>query len=424
MVGVSETEPAAGYRELIKGNRNFRMLWAAQIVSLLGDWFNFVASAALISQLGGSGLAVGALFVVRTLAPFLVSPWAGVVADRYDRRRVLIVTDLVRAVVVLGFLLIEDASQLWLLYLLTGIQLAASGFFYPARTAILPTVVSRRELGTANTLSAGSWSVMLALGAGLGGLFSGAYGVYPAFVLDSFTFVLSAVLVVQVRIGNQVARQAAGERKHARGGAFELYREGLVYLAIRWGVLSVVLHKALVSLFISSGFQVIHVEIAGGVFPLGESGGITLGLLFGIVGIGTGVGPLVARQITGDSSLALCRAIFVAYGIAAVGMAVTAPLNSLGWIFLGAFLRGVGGGTVWVFSSQLLYQLTPQKILGRVVATEFALFMLAGALGAMAAGWTVDSALGLSGSIWLLGGLTLTPLLLWFPRLWTPPAAE
>ena len=86
----------SGYLQLIKSNRSFRYLWAGQIISLTGDWFNLIASAALIATLTQSGTAVGGLFVVRMLAPFLVSPIAGVVADRYNRKKIAITTDLLR----------------------------------------------------------------------------------------------------------------------------------------------------------------------------------------------------------------------------------------------------------------------------------------------------------------------------------------
>ena len=142
-----------GYTELIRTNRNYRYLWLGQIVSLLGDWFNLIASATLIALLTESGLAVGSLFVVRMLAPFLVSPIAGVVADRFNRKHILIATDLGRALTLLAFLLVRDPGDIWLLYILTGVQMGISGFFTPTRTAILPDLVSGPELGAANTLS-------------------------------------------------------------------------------------------------------------------------------------------------------------------------------------------------------------------------------------------------------------------------------
>ncbi len=133
---------AAGYSELIRGNADFRNLWYGQIVSLFGDWFNLIASASLVGQLTGSGLAIGGLFVVRMLAPFLISPLAGVAADRYNRKKLLILTDVLRAVAVLGFLFVRTPEQVWMLYALTAVQLAMTGVFFPTRNAILPDIVT------------------------------------------------------------------------------------------------------------------------------------------------------------------------------------------------------------------------------------------------------------------------------------------
>ncbi|MEJ2011237.1 MAG: MFS transporter [Anaerolineales bacterium] len=187
-----------GYLQLARANANFRNLWFGQIISLLGDWFNLIASASLIGQLTGSGLAIGGLFVVRMLAPFLISPIGGVLADRYNRKHILILSDMARALVVLGFLLVRSAGDVWLLYLLTAVQLAITGIFFPTRNAVLPDLVTRAELGTANTLTSVTWSIMLAVGAALGGLVAGGWGFQPAFIVDSLTFLLSAMFISRI----------------------------------------------------------------------------------------------------------------------------------------------------------------------------------------------------------------------------------
>ena len=115
------------YLNLLRRNLNFRYLWWGNVVSLLGDWFNLLASAALITQLTNSGVAISYLFLVRHLPVFLFSPIAGVIADKYDRRNILIMTDLLRGITVLSFLFIRSADQLWLLYLLTAVQFMLSG---------------------------------------------------------------------------------------------------------------------------------------------------------------------------------------------------------------------------------------------------------------------------------------------------------
>ena len=126
-----KTSNIRSYFSLVNGNPNFRNLWFGQIVSLFGDWFNLIASAALVAKLSESGMAIGGLFVVRMLAPFLISPFAGVWSDRFNRKTMLILSDILRFGTVLLFLLIREPSQIWLLYGLTAIQFALTGIFFP-----------------------------------------------------------------------------------------------------------------------------------------------------------------------------------------------------------------------------------------------------------------------------------------------------
>lgn len=405
-----ETSPA-GYLQLTLKNHDFRNLWFGQIVSLLGDWFNLIASAALIGQLTGSGLAVGGLFVVRMLAPFLISPAGGVLADRYNRKHLLILSDLARALVVLGFLLVRTAGDVWLLYTLTAIQLAITGIFFPTRNAILPDIVDRDELGTANTLTSVTWSVMLTVGAALGGLVAGSWGFRPAFIVDSLSFLLSALFISRVAYSHR-PRTDAGDL-HPRVVAGE-YLDGLRYLGSRTPLLLVALHKAAISLFSNGAFQVIQVRIAESIFVIGEGGGISLGLIYTAAGIGTGLGPVLARRLTGDRKLPMAVAIGVGYAITAAGLLLSAPLASFALVLLGNALRSFGGGINWVFSTQLLFQLAPAEVRGRVFSTEFALFTLASAIGAAAGGWALDSSgLSIGGLLAVLGAVTLLPGLLW-----------
>ncbi|MYF55384.1 MFS transporter, partial [Candidatus Poribacteria bacterium] len=117
----AKREKLVGYFELLQHNSNFRWLWSGQVVSLLGDWFNIIASAILIRKLTDSGLALGVLFTIRMLAPFLISPLAGICADRFNRKYLLIITDIIRGILIIGYLFVQDENDIWLLYLLTAL---------------------------------------------------------------------------------------------------------------------------------------------------------------------------------------------------------------------------------------------------------------------------------------------------------------
>jgi len=408
----STTQPEpSGYIELLRNNPNYRKLWTGEVISLFGDWFNLIASASLISELTQSGTAVGSLFVIRMLAPFLISPIAGVAADRYNRKYLLLFADLSRFVVVMGFLLVRSPSQVWLLYTLTAIQLAISGVFAPARNAILPDIVSRHELGAANALSSTTWSVMLALGAAIGGLVAGEWGIYPAFVVDAVTFLFSAIMIYGIHYTHISALDEAGKTIAA---GFRQYLAGLTYLKDHRDILFIALNKGAVALTMNGVFQIIQVTLAEQVFVIGEGGGTSLGLMYAVAGVGTGLGPILARRFTGDQDRALRRALVLSYFISIAGLLIIARLSSFEVVLFGTFLRAFGGGINWVFSTQLLLQLLPDRVRGRVFSTEFAIFTLCNAVGTGLGGYLMDvSGIGLTQSMIWMAGLTLIPAILW-----------
>ena len=416
--GPDNSTSSSGYWELVRGNASFRYLWFGQIVSLLGDWFNLIASAALLAQLTGSGFAVGGLFAVRMLAPFLISPLAGVVADRCNRKHVLILSDLFRAVTVCGFLLVRDPQDVWLLYTLTAIQLALGGFFFPARNAILPDIVSSRELGTANAINATTWSVMLAFGAALGGLVAGTWGIYPAFIIDAFSFVVSALILLGVQYRktpealSSSGRRLVRDRRRPVPGGSRLPSEQpadpghgpSTRESRRWSS--------------PRDTRSSRWSSAGACFPLGKAGGISLGLLFSAAGLGTGIGPIAARLWAGDRPDRLRRALFAGYLLSALGLGISSLLINLETVLLGGLWAGIGGGIIWVFSTQLLLQSVPGKVRGRVFATEYAIFTLLSTFGVTATGLALDSSLKVSEILAAMSVLTLVPAGLWRFWLW------
>jgi predicted MFS family arabinose efflux permease len=252
---------------------------------------------------------------------------------------------------------------------------------------------------------------MLALGAALGGVVAGEWGIYPAFIIDAFTFVLSTAFIVGIRYSPPEALTDAHMSIRAALGQ---YVEGLRYLKENIDILVLTLHKAANGLFASGAFQVIQVALAEQVFVIGAGGGTSLGILYAVTGVGTGIGPIIARRFTGDRDRPLRIAIALSYAITILGLILAAQLTSFGLVLFGTLLRAIGGGINWVFSTQLLLQLVPNQVRGRVFSTEFAMLTLANALGAAMGGYAMDStSLGISGLLWFMAILTAIPGVLW-----------
>ncbi|HUF40107.1 MAG TPA: MFS transporter [Anaerolineales bacterium] len=402
--------PPTGYIQLVRENADFRNLWLGQIVSLAGDWFNLIASSALIAQLTGSGVAVGLLVVVRMLAQFVTGPIGGMLADRYNRKTLLIATDLLRGVVVFGFLLVDGVEDVWLLYALTAVQLGLSGVFNPTKDAILPDVARPEELGAANALNATTWSTMLAVGAALGGLVAGEWGLRPAFIIDALSFFYSAVLIRRVRYNFTIVPRVP----MTAAAVFREYFAGFGYLRRHADILLIATQKAAQALAVSAGFQIIQVELASKVFVYGDGGSTGLGWMYAVVGLGTGAGPLLARALTGDRPRELRRAIGWSYLVTAAGLLVAAPLASFAIVLFGTFLRGFGVAVAWVFSTTLLLQKLPNEVRGKVIGAEYALFTLMSALGAPVAGWVLDhTANGVPRLLYGMTGLVVVFGLVW-----------
>ena len=149
-------------------------------------------------------------------------------------------------------------------------------------------------------------------------------------------------------------------------------------------------HKAALYLFLTAGYEVIQVRIAETVFPIGIGGSLSLGLLYGMSGIGSGLGPIVARQITGDRLRAIRLAILVGYGLSILGLLVISPLNTFGMTLTGRLLHSLGSGIIWVFSTQLLLYLVPGHVRGRVFSFESALFTFSAAIVSLLVGNILD----------------------------------
>ena len=405
-------QPSVGYMELLRGNRSFRFLWLGQVVSQMGDWFDTIAVYTITLRLTGSSRSVALIMVARFLPSVVMGPLSGVVADRCSRRTIMITADLLRAVVVLGFLFIRRPDQMWLVYVLTVLQLAFSAFFEPAKTAAIPSIVSDRELVPANAIAAVTWSVMLTLGAAIGGFVAGVFGTDAAFVLDSLTFVASALLILSVKVPKRAPRpkarltvgKALGITDTVEGARYVKHRSRvLAYLLVKpaWGV--------------GGGILTLLAVFGEKVFPVGGKTATGIGVLFTARGIGTAIGPMVARRWAGETRNQMQNAIGIAFLIGGVFYIAFGVSRNFALALLFLAIAHTGGSILWVFSTVLLQQGVEDKFRGRVFAAEMALVTLTMAASNYLVGELMDR-FGFSPRVVTAGVGTffLLPGLIWF----------
>lgn len=380
-----ESPRSKSYLNLLKTNRPFRNLWYGQVVSELGDWLNSIAIYSLILQLSGSGTAMAAAMTAKLLPIFFVSPIAGVVIDRTSCKGVMILSDALRFFIVFCFLFVNDKGDLWLVYVLVVLEISMAGFFEPARSAIIPSLIPRRQLVTANALSGSTWSVMLAFGAALGGLVVAFFGVRTAFILDAFTFLISAWFISRIPDGLEKAENEA--EKFGEGG-YKNFIEGMRYLRSQPTVLALALLKS--GLAFSGGIMTLIPLYANKLLTSPSAVSMWIGVMYFSRGVGAAIGPVLVRRLFGDSSRVLQTAITAGFFMAAVCYLFLAKSDSLLGASLSIGLATLFGAIIWVYSSSLIHIEAKRRFLGRIFSAEMGLLTLVMGISNWAVGYAVD----------------------------------
>jgi hypothetical protein len=247
-------------------------------------------------------------------------------------------------------------------------------------------LVRREDLVTANALDATTWSSMLAIGAALGGLATALFGITAAFLIDSASFIVSAWFISRVQ---PAFVKMEPEPASERDTGWQAFVAGLHYLRQHPTVLVIALLKASKALAFG-GMAIVEVTFAKEVFPIGVDGSGTLGLLYFVIGLSTGLGPLIARRITGDNPIAMYWTILLCYLSMIIGYTMIGWTATLPFLLIATFIRTLGSGTSWVYSSALLQMAVPDKFLGRVFAFDLAMMTLSASVSTLWVGWAKD----------------------------------
>jgi predicted MFS family arabinose efflux permease len=419
-----ETIGLVSYFRLLRRNRNFRLLWSAQVVSELGDWFYILAIYSLLLDLTGKASSVALALVLQLLPQTLFTPTAGVVNDRQRRKLVMIAADLARLCIVLSMLLARSRAMVWIIYPLLILETFAIAFFEPARTAVVPNICPPEDILVANTLSSTTWSLNLALGSALGGVVAVLFGRDLVFVINAASFAISAALIGRMRFHEPHAEAhppmrakdlvdfspiLAGIRyvhSDARRVAMLLVKSGLGVIGPGW------------VLFTVMGKQYFPVHLHG--LNAERSAILGMSVLLGARGVGSLIGPLISATWAGRSEGRLRTGILCGLLAAAAGYTLLGLSKTLLLACFWTIVAHMGGAVVWVFSTTLLQLTTEDRFRGRVFAAELGFAMVTMAGGAYLAGYFLDAGVPASTVATDAGLLMLIPaaLWLWAQRLW------
>jgi MFS family permease len=387
-------------------NRDFRRLFLAELVMFGGDWFIMVPLLGLLQRVTGHGLLGSLALAADTGMNALLLPYAGTVADRHDRKKIMVTASLSAIAAVSLLFLVHSGGTSWLGPVGVGGVAVAKAFFAPCVQAAMPNLVGRDDLATANAVSGAAWGTMSVVGASLGGVVATVASPYVCFAATAALMVSAAGLALGVRQPMQSRRENAG----AHPGALAAIRESLAYLRRQPGVRALVTVKSAVGL--GNGVLAVYPVLA----VLLRVGDLGTGMFFAVRGAGALIGPLLLRGVLLRRPSRLLPGLAVS--MAVYGLSYLA-LSALRWfpaVLVLIMVAHLAGGANWAMSNAALQAQVPDDLRGRVFATDLMLATIAIATSQILVGVLIDRI-----DPWLLvaccGTVTLVYSIAW--RLWT-----
>lgn len=382
------------YRRLFH-NRNFMALWTGQTISFIGDYFNWLAIPIVVNRLTSSAMMVGLSVMSTALPALILGPVAGVFVDRWDRRRVMIVSDVTRALLVLCLLTVRSVEQVWVFYLIGFLNSCASQFFFPARAAVLPLIVEDREDWLpANGMMQVIQTVGLLAGPAMAGFAIGLWGERVAFVANSIGYLSSALAVMTMRVPRTTPGMAAGG--HALGAVVADLREGLAYLFTHRSTIGVMVCLTVAMLGVGA-INVVWVPYLQRTFGIGAEG-------LGIVDGAQGAGMLVGGLLLGLVAARMRKSMLSGAGLLLIGVlfALMGYSPAFYMIVIESFLVGLALVPVQSALATIMQISVPDLKRGRVGSSMGAI-NTAGSLLSMAFASFFGEAIGLRNIYLVIG---------------------
>jgi MFS family permease len=394
--------------------RNFGLLWFGQLISMTGDWVLFIALPFYIFSLTGSALATGVMFMAMTLPRLLFGSLAGVFVDRWDRRRTMIVADLLRAALLLLLLVVRSAEWVWLIYVVAFVESTISQFFNPAKSAIIPRLVGEQDLLAANSLNGLSDALTRLVGPALGGALLGALGLTSVVLTDSISFLVSGLMIALISLPPAQPQPATlAERPSASAAWKAVWREWLAGLKLvkKEYVVAAIFVVLGVATFGDSIITVLLVPLAKEVI---RCDALQLGWLMAAQGVGGLIGGLFVGQMSKAMSPRTLIPLGLGVTAAILLVIINFPIYALALVLMGLVGIAVMG---WAVSAPTLLQMSvADRYRGRVFGTlntTTALMSLCGMGLAGALGDLIDIVpiLNIAGGLYLLSAIVALAML-------------
>lgn len=374
------------YVRLVRENKTYRQFWLAAFISMFGEWFNTIALFLLILKYTDSELLLGILMAVRMGCFALMQPFFGLLADRVNRKKLMIITNILQMFLALVFIAVDGPEDMWWMFLCSGGMMAMHGLYVTAERAALPNIVHSKDLTTANALDSATWSTALCLGAFAGGLVVSEFGVNVAFVIDSVTFLIGTILLIPLIVPQTFDKMSSGSiitsalkdiwigQKRIKSDP-RLFR--IIFAKTSWNIAG-------------GGLAGVFLVLAGNDIEF-VGAALGFGIFFFARGVGTGIGPILARRLFKDSEKwpRLIGLLIVVSGLfyLLVGFSLNGPL--LLTLVLVTLAHTASGGN-WVLSTVLTQQWVEDEMRGRVFSTDMLLLSLGQVISTISAGYLVE----------------------------------
>jgi MFS family permease len=372
-------------------------LWSGQVISELGNWFNFIAALGLVRVISKAAPEVTTILLISRLVPFtLFAPLAGAFVDRWSRRRVMIAADIVRVLIALGFLLVHRPQDLWIAYVCTALLSFFGAFFEAAKNAAVPNITGERDLLAGNALMFSSRFLLMSLGAALGGWTSAHVGYQAAFVINAASFLASAYSVWLVP-ESETRRSAVGKALAAKfskrhGGYWSDIREGWAYIIGHAPVATILATNVL---WATGGGSINLIADRLGGLVFGGANGVrpdsAVAALYFAAGLGLFGGMMIARRVGAYFEFVGRTVGFIGWSLLIQGLlfALIGLMPTLWLACLFLFLSRVLLGAEFAVQETLLMRLVPDNLRGRVSTTDRATEMLVWTFSTAIAGWSL-----------------------------------